>query len=171
MAPLSGGNGDFFPENAGFVEISGVFFLHAHRTAAAPDVTRQPQQLLHMDQLHVLIPSGLSRFFQVQLAAHGDAEHIDSGPFPAGHQGLKHLFRREAQAFRRVDAPEVLLVIFIEMFPAGDTRLFHQAYRIGFSSHLITKSIIQYPVNIRKRIDRVKLGYPKRKNLGGTYER
>ena len=64
-----------------------------------------------------------------------------------------------------MDAPQILFIIFIEMLPAGDTRLLYQAHSIGLSSHLITMIIIQYDVNTRKRIDRTKSGYPREKHL------
>ena len=91
MSPFSGGNGDLIPEDTGLIHVGGVFLLHAHRAAATADISGEAQQLLHMDQLHIFVPSGLGSLLQVQFAAHRDAEYINTGPFAPGHQRLEHL--------------------------------------------------------------------------------
>ena len=46
---------DFIKEDTGFINKGGVFFLHPDWGAAAADIARQPQQLLHVRHFHLLI--------------------------------------------------------------------------------------------------------------------
>ena len=50
-----------------------------------------------MDQFHIFVPRSLGGLFQVQLAAHGNTENIDAGPFPPGDQGLEDLLLWQPQ--------------------------------------------------------------------------
>ena len=138
MAPGPGGNGDFLPQYAGFVKKRGILFLHAHGRAAAPDVPGKPQQLLHRHQLHILVPGGSGGLLEVQLAAHGDAEHVDAGFLTPGDQGLKNLLGRHTDGLGGVGAAEIGFVKFIKLFPAGDSRLLHKAHGVCFRCHIIT---------------------------------
>ena len=168
MPPFSGGNCDLLPENCCFIQIGGIFLPHTYRAAAAPDIACHRKQFLYRNQLHRLVACGLRSLFQIQFAANRNAKYMNAGPFSPGDQRLKNLLRWESQTFGCMDAPKVLLVIFIKMLPAGDAGLFYQAYSVGLSSHLITMSIIQYTVNNRKRMNRKIFGYPRKKHLEVT---
>ena len=120
MAPLPGRNGDLFPEDAGLIHMGGVFFLHAHGTAAAPDVARQGKQLLYSYKLNAFVHGGSGSFLQVQLAAHGNTEDMDAGFWSTGNQGLEYLFRRHADGCGGMVSVQVMLIEFIEMLPAGN---------------------------------------------------
>lgn len=99
MTSGTGRNRDLIPKNTGFIEKCGVFLLHSHGAAAATDIAGESQQILHRDQLHILVPSGFCCFFQIQFAADRDAEYIDAGSFTSGYQCFEHLLRRKTESF------------------------------------------------------------------------
>ena len=150
MSPFAGGNGNFFIEDGGFVQVSGVLLFHANGTAAAADISGQVQQFFYSHQLHVLITGGFRGLFQVQLTAHRNAKNMNPCPFAPGHQGFENLLFRHSYSMGGMDAAEVIFIKVIVCFPAGDLRLLDKSYRIGFRSHIITIFIITQLVNSPK---------------------
>ena len=88
-----------------------------------------------MDQLHLFVSGGPGRFFEVQLATYGNAEHGNAGPLSPGDQGFEYLLRRQADGFRRMQAAQIRFVKWIKGFPVWDAPLLHQANGIGFAHH------------------------------------
>ena len=117
-----------------------VLFLHTHRTAAAPDIAGQTQQILYGDHLHIFITSGFGGLLQVQLAADRDAEYVDAGPFAPGNQSFEHLFTGHTDGLGSVIAVQIFLIIFIKTFPAGNLCLLNQTDCVGFCCHNITNT-------------------------------
>ena len=151
VTSCAGGHGDLLVEDAGFVEMGGILLLHAHRTATSPDIAGKAQKLFHMNHFHAFVTGGLCCFFQIQLAAYGDTEHMDAVLRPPCHQCLEDLLRRHTDGLGSVHSVQIVLVVFIEAFPAGDACFFHKSNCVGFVSHKITASIIRQNLPSDKR--------------------
>lgn len=138
MSSGAGGDGNLIPQRAGLVNKGGVAFFHAHGTASATDIASQAEKFLDGHQLHIFVPGGLSGLFQIQLAADGNAEHVDARLFAPGDQRLENLFFRHSDGLCGMDAAQIPLVEFIKRFAAGDSRLLNQTDCVRFCSHIIT---------------------------------
>ncbi len=143
-------NGDFLPKLGRFIEICGVVLFHTHGTASTADIPGQWKQILYGDELHILIAGSLGCFFQVQLTANGNTEHMNSGTFPSGDQRFENHFMGQSQSIRCVSATKIGFIIIIKSFPAGNSRLNHKPNSIGFGAHKITPVIIQQNISICK---------------------
>lgn len=138
MSTFTGRYGDLIPQLGCFVYMGGIKLLHTHRRAATADISCQRQQLLYTDQLHTFICCGFRGLFQIQLAAHRNAEYMNAGLRSSCDQGLENLLRRERNGLGGMQTGKVRFIVFIECFPTGDLRLFHKAYSVCFCCHIIT---------------------------------
>ena len=132
MAPLSGREGDPVTQQAQLVDIGGVFLFHTHGAAPAANIAGQAKELLYRHQLHVFVSGGFGGLFQVQLAAHGDTEHVNAGFDTPGHQGFKNLLLGDTQNLSGMGAAEIVLAVGIKFFFAGNVCFFHKTDRICF---------------------------------------
>ena len=83
-------------------------------------------------------PGGFGGFFEVQLAANGNAEYVDPRFLAPGNQCFERLLGGHADGLGGVGAAEVLLIKVVECFPAGNSCLLHQTDSVCFCCHSIT---------------------------------
>ena len=126
MTSFSGGDGDDIPKDACFIEEGRISALHPYWGTASADIPGKRKQLLDWDQLHILVAGCFCGFFKVQLTADGDAKNVDPGPFTSGDESLEHAFRIHVHRVSRVDAAEILLIVFVCCLQAGDLCLLHE---------------------------------------------
>ena len=102
MTTLTGGYRDFIKQQADFIEISRILFLHSHRAAATTDVTGSSQQILYREKLDAFVSGCYCSLFQIQFTADGDAKDQNATFCALGYQGLEYLLRRKTDGLGRM---------------------------------------------------------------------
>ena len=69
---------------------------------------------------------------------------MNTGFMTSCDQRFENLLRREANRLGGMKTGKIPFIIFVKAFPAGNLRLLHKPYSIGFCCHKIT--VIYYTI-------------------------
>ena len=101
---------DMVEFEASLMDESRECFLHAYGRAAASDISRQRQQLLHRDEVTAFVSRGFCSLFKVEFVVARDDAYEITDFVAFQHQGLEHLVNVLTQLVSDMLRPEVVLV-------------------------------------------------------------
>ena len=113
------------------VDIGRKLFFHADRRAAATDVTRHGQQLLHRDQVGLLVARYACGGLEVDLVVGGHLAYEIPRAVAPQHEGLEYASYIFAQLFGHVRRCEVFFINPVRDEFIGYLSAVEQAGRIG----------------------------------------
>ena len=113
------------------VDIGRKLFFHADRRAAATDVTRHGQQLLHRDQVGLLVARYACGGLEVDLVVGGHHAYEIPRAVAPQHEGLEYASYIFAQLFGHVRRCEVFFINPVRDEFIGYLSAVEQAGRIG----------------------------------------
>ena len=106
--------------------------FHADRRAAAAHIARQGRELGHVQHGNGLLPHGLRRFLEVELARDRNDEHVRRLARAAGNQRLEHLRRVHARHLCDGHAVHRIVAVRICVRRVGHLLLVEQTHDICF---------------------------------------
>lgn len=113
------------------VDIGRKLFFHADRRAAATDVTRHGQQLLHRNQVGLLVARYACGGLEVDLVVGGHHAYEMPRAVAPQHEGLEYASYIFAQLFGHVRRCEVFFINPVRDEFIGYLSAVEQAGRIG----------------------------------------
>ena len=113
------------------VDVGRKLFFHADRRAAATDVTRHGQQLLHRDQVGLLVARYACGGLEVDLVVGGHHAYEIPRAVAPQHEGLEYASYIFAQLFGHVRRCEVFFINPVRDEFIGYLSAVEQAGRIG----------------------------------------
>ena len=113
------------------VDIGGEMLFHSYGRTSATDVSGEGKQLLHGDEVALLVTAHLGGHLEVNLIATRDDADEVSRLVAMKHQGFEHLLDILAQLCHYVVGTEVALIHLIGDKFVGNFRLVHQAGDVG----------------------------------------
>ena len=131
QATLTGTDVDVGKLHARVVDVGGEKLLHADGRAAPTDVAGEGQQLLHVDEVALLVAAHLGCQLEVDFVFAGDdADEVPRAVTPQ-HEGLEDALYVFAQLFGHVGRAKVVLVHLVGNQFVLHPGLVHQAGSIG----------------------------------------
>ena len=109
----SGRDVDGVPQQGALMDECGKRFFHADRRAAATDIARKGQKLLHMYHGAALVAGDTRSNLQVHFHGAGDYAHKQPATVSAENKSLEHAVKVLSQFLRYMRSLKVLFINFI----------------------------------------------------------
>ena len=121
---------------AGLVDEGGEGLLHADGRATATDIAREGQQLLHRDEVAVLVASDFGGLFQIDFLVPRDDAHEVSSFVAFQHQRLEYLIDVLTELVGDMLCAKVVFIHLVRDQLILDLFLVEQSAGVGFVDFL-----------------------------------